>query len=495
MLSLFSARNPYNRFQDRPFLVVDWMTTGVVLSEVSVANGSPTIVRSQFELWPAGLNGPATPAEIGAWLKTLCTSANYPTTAVAISVPRRDLSLKLLELPNVSDDELGPLVALQVELRVQSTGQAVAWDFLPHAAKREDSHRYVMLATMPIQISDAIRRAAEVAGWANLMLTSGDLLASNLAPASDGPWQVQVQANRVKLELLMCYRGLPVSSYATGMPTDNAAKSTVVAAAIAIIESMSGRLLAGSPKAWQSDTGSSAIFVTGSFASQIAAGLAHEMTSVQSTLVDDRSPRVVAVATSLLSENASRIDFLRPRSADGRTASRKRRVVRIVAMSTAALFLVGTGLWMWHRSLQSELAQLDSQRQLLQQYIDRGQDTVNKWSYVSRWQNGTVQAAREIRGFATLLPSRERMIVTRLQLENVVDSENSTLRIDGLAQSAEDVLQMNASILEQASVYDLRPQGIEPAPSGSIFPSQFRIEAVLRADANSRSRVTEKESK
>jgi hypothetical protein len=158
------------------------------------------------------------------------------------------------------------------------------------------------------------------------------------------------------------------------------------------------------------------------------------------------------------------------------------------------------GLWLWQRSLHNELAQLDAQRMQLQQFIDRGKDIVDKWSYVSRWQAETIHAADEIRSFAELLPSRERLIVTRLQLENVVDSEASTLRIDGMAQSAEDVLQMNASILEQASHYDLRPQGIEPAPVGGSFPSQFRIEAVLRDDEhperdNEESGTDEKDSK
>ena len=495
MLSLFAHRDPYRRFQNRPFLVVDWMTTGVVLSEISVANGSPTIVRSQFEHWPAGLNGLATPAEIGAWLKNLCANAKYPTNAVAVSVPRRDQSLKLLELPNVSDDELGPLVGLQVESRVQATGQAVAWDCLPHPAQPEDAHRYVMLATMPMNVSDTIRRAAEVAGWSNLVLTSGDLLTSNLASNSTHPWQLHVLANRVKLELLMCYRGLPVSSYATAMPTDSAVSAEGVTAATAIIQSMSGRLLAGSPRAWQNAYESSAVFLAGSFASQIAVRLASESAHIEPTFADERTPRAMAVAMSLISDTANRIDFLRPRSADGRTATRKQRLVRIAALSTAAVCVAGIGLWIWQQSLQTELAQLDAQRHQLQQFIDRGKNTVDKWSYVSRWQNETVQAATEIRGIASLLPSRERMIVTRLQLENVVDSENSTLRIDGLAQSAEDVLQMNASILDQSAHYDLRPQGIEPSPAGSSFPSQFRIEAILRDDPEQPKPTAEKESK
>jgi hypothetical protein len=135
---------------------------------------------------------------------------------------------------------------------------------------------------------------------------------------------------------------------------------------------------------------------------------------------------------------------------------------------------------MWHSSLQNDLAELNKQRQQLEQFLQRGQAVVDKWSYVSRWQITTLNAAAEIQNFAALLPARDRLILTRLQMENVVDSETNTLRIDGLALNAEDVLQMNASILDQSDHYDLRPQGIEPAPVGSSFASQFRIEATLR---------------
>ena len=79
-----------------------------------------------------------------------------------------------------------------------------------------------------------------------------------------------------------------------------------------------------------------------------------------------------------------------------------------------------------------------------------------------------------------MLPDRNRLIVTRLQLENLVDAEDRVLRVDGLAQGSTDVLGMNAAILEKSDRYDLRPQSIEPAPEGNEFTSQFRIEVLLR---------------
>ncbi len=502
MRHLFAERAVGKRFRSRPFLVVDWLTSGVVLSEAALVDGTVRILRSQFESWPSSHGETGSPEERGYWLNEICKQSQLPTASVAISIARRDLSLKLLELPNIPDDELGPLVALQVESRVQSSGLPVAWDFLPHAAKPTDPYRYVMLATVPSSVTQTICRTATAAGWSNPVLTSGDLLIASIGPLSTGSWQMHVQANRTKLEMVLCYQGRPVASSATAMPQQEVSSPqspTVGSAAAMIVQSMTDRLLAGSPAVWQADTDPIQFFVTGSFAPQLGAELLARRLPATVTIADERMPRALAVATSLvagpasaLSPQADRInlqrsswetdgiDFLRPRSAHGGTSRKRRRWIQI-ACAIAAMFAVGAGgLWIWQRSLQHELARLNDQRQQLQQFIDRGQDVVSKWTYVSRWQNDTLQAAAEIRKFATVLPSRERLIVTRLQLENRVDSEASILRIDGLAQDAEDVLKMNASILKESTHYELRPQGIEPSPVGSAFPSQFRIEAELR---------------
>lgn len=152
-------------------------------------------------------------------------------------------------------------------------------------------------------------------------------------------------------------------------------------------------------------------------------------------------------------------------------------------MTLIASAIVGCGImaiWSEYRSLQQQLAEVDTQRQQMQQYVDRGKDVVGQWEYVSRWQRDTLAVNQEIAALTEVLPSRERLILTRLQLENPVDAENGMLRVDGLCEDVEDVLTMNAAILEKSDHYDLRPQGIEPASADSDFPSRFRIEAELK---------------
>jgi hypothetical protein len=483
--NLFLKSADYPRFQNQPFLVVDWVTTGVVLSEVSLSSGTAQVLRSQFESWPSGAQPASDPQAIGQWLKNVCEQAGLPTAAVAISVARRDLSLKLLELPNVADEELGALVALQVESRTQATGQHMAWDFLPHAASPTETSRYVTLISVSETICQTLRGAATAAGWNHLMLTSGDVLQAG-QNADAAAWQQHVQANRSKLEFCLCRCGIPVASYVTALPSagrDPASDAIWVAEQI---PALSARLLASSPAAWQSAAMSPDIRLSGSLAPAIAAALHTSGVSTLLESTDERAGRALAVAAALCTTpdasaaaSRCRLDLLKPRCFNLQSQNRRLVIRRTVALCAVLLCCVAAFLFNWQQSLQAELTELENQRLQLQQFVERGEDVLQRWSYVSRWQQQSLQAASEISEFARLVPDQERLIVTRLQLENMVDAKSGTLRIDGLAQAADDVLQMNGRILEHPEHYDLRPQGIEPAPQGSTFPSQFRIEAVL----------------
>lgn len=482
--NLFLKSSDYPRFQNQPFLVVDWVTTGVVLSEASFAGGTAQVVRSQYEAWPADLKPDSHPEAVGQWLKQLCTAARLPTNAVAISVARRDLNLKLLELPNVADEELSSLVSLQVESRTQATAQFVTWDFLPHRASSADTSRCVTLISVSQTVCEVIRSTAAAAGWTNLVLTSGDVLLAGQSSSSQ-EWQQHVQANRSKLEFCLCREGLPIASYATALPSAGSRPASDADWVANLIPSLSVRLLASCPAAWQPAEMATDIRLSGSLAPAIAAAL-RRSNVVATVRSDDERSRALAVATSLWNRPDTsdmtahcRLDFLKPRSLNHQAQNRRLALHRVIALCAVLLCCSAAFLFSWHQGLKSRLTQLEQQRLQLKQFVERGEDVLQRWSYVSRWQQQSLQGAAEISEFARLVPDRERLIVTRLQLENMVDAKAGTLRIDRLAESADDVLEMNGRILEHPDRYDLRPQGIEPAPQGSPLPSQFRIEALL----------------
>ncbi len=126
-----------------------------------------------------------TSGETGQWLKSVCRELGLTSDLAAVSVPRRELSFKLIDLPNVPDDELGPLVSLQVELRTQTSGQEVAWDALHHRVDSpEATTRQITLATLPASTRSAMETACRAAGHRGADI--GDLLVGNQRTSDRG---------------------------------------------------------------------------------------------------------------------------------------------------------------------------------------------------------------------------------------------------------------------------------------------------------------------
>jgi hypothetical protein len=71
------------------------------------------------------------------------------------------------------------------------------------------------------------------------------------------------------------------------------------------------------------------------------------------------------------------------------------------------------------------------------------------------------------------------VLLTRVQLENIADTNESVLTMDGLAQSPTEISELNTAVLLQPQRYLLRPYGIEPAPPESSLKVKFRTECLL----------------
>ena len=178
-----------------------------------------------FEAAPDGLPtrlDPFTaPEATGQFLKSICNAGRFPTSAVAVSVPRRDARFTLMVLPNVSANEPGPMLSLKLESRAQANSLPVAWGILPHVVSQSVTNRHVTLISVSTPVIQAIQQAAASAGWSHLVITSGDLLIPCVNSEKSQEWTLYFQANRAKLELLLCHNSLHVADQAMAMPTQS----------------------------------------------------------------------------------------------------------------------------------------------------------------------------------------------------------------------------------------------------------------------------------
>jgi hypothetical protein len=128
-----------------------------------------------------------------------------------------------------------------------------------------------------------------------------------------------------------------------------------------------------------------------------------------------------------------------------------------------------------HQQLQTLLKKSEQ----LQSRLSDHQAVPEQRTRLDAWLASAPNPSNSLRGLFALVPADNRVLLTRVQLENITDTNESVLTMDGLAQSPTEISELNTAVLLQPQRYLLRPYGIEPAPPESSLKVKFRTECLL----------------
>lgn len=456
--------------------VVDWTTSGIIIGLVQGSGANAELKNSAFQPWPAGFDPFADPEQTGFLLKEMLKNFPWAGKPEAISIPRQLVSLRLLQLPNVVAEDLPALITLQMEARQSAQENMQTWDFVTHPASKDATQRHVSVVSVPSAVCQSLRQSIAAAGWKATLLTAADLHIGQPEANSDN-LRITIQANRSKLEVVALHAGLPAASIAT-----SAGPNPETVPAPALVLSLVHRVTESLPEAWRANSSRFPLHLCGSRAQALADLLRAEGQTVTLGPVDERGPRTIALRELLLSPH-QRLNFFRPGSAPASLLKRYSLAIRLSliggALAAALAFVVIDRM----QTLQKTLDAGEKRLQFLNEVAQRGEATLNQWTELEKWDRDTLNAAREFQAVLQIMPSNEQMLVTRLQLENMPASDERVLRLEGLAQTADDIRQLNTAVLAQPERYTLRPHGIEPAPIGSPMPISFRMESRILQNA------------
>jgi hypothetical protein len=112
-----SSRGNQSKLANGSYAAIDWTDPSVSVQELIVRNGEVEIGRQFHDRWPEDVTPAKSPQLAGEWLRQRIAKSGIAASNAVVSVPRRSVSLRLLELPQVDDDELAAVVSLQVESR------------------------------------------------------------------------------------------------------------------------------------------------------------------------------------------------------------------------------------------------------------------------------------------------------------------------------------------------------------------------------------------
>jgi len=127
----------------------------------------------------------------------------------------------------------------------------------------------------------------------------------------------------------------------------------------------------------------------------------------------------------------------------------------------------------------TELARLQTDRDQLSEYAERGKTVVQTVTDVSQWKSETRDCSAELASILSVIESPDDIMLTRIQMEQQAEGMMPVVRLDGLVRSPDVLLKLHRSLMQCEHVQALRPQGVEPSPEDAALPTQFRLELVL----------------
>jgi len=471
-LTRIRARLPFGS-RRRTCSAIDWTSTGVVLARLQFQRGTWQLTASDWEPWPEHFDPFSEPEEAARLLQSWIAVRPWAGPPDVISLPRQFVSLRLLSFPRVAPAELAELISLQLESRQAGADAAQVWDFLPHPESSADTHQHVSLFSAPVRICTSIRRTVEAAGWKLPLLTSADLFLGPAASDRSGS-RLAVQMNRSKLEVSASRDGIPVVSLACGVREDGDSPHPAPVAVAALVE----RIIESLPESWRQDVHAQSVFVAGSHSTFLTEQLKNAGFGTVTGPADERSPRATAMA-ALLSAQAGCCNLLRPRSLTPSLYARRPAAVRSAALLAVFLLIVGGWIFSERSGRQQQLQGLLKRTELLQNRLSDHQAVPEQRARLDAWLASAPNPSASLHRLLNLVPAENRVLLTRVQLENIADSSESVLTLDGLAQSPADISELNSAVLLQPQHFLLRPYGIEPAPADSALKIKFRTECVL----------------
>lgn len=457
------------------YVAIDWTDPSISVQELFVRDGEVSAGQQFHDKWPEDVSPSDSPQQAGEWLRGRMRECGISAVDTVVSVPRRSVSLRLLELPGIDDDELASVVALQIESRPDLRSEGYVFDFLPLPFSSTSAVRHVLLASVPKVVTRQIDETLAAADLTVRASGVGELAIESLAAESDVGLTLNILANYSKVEFVLSVTGIPVASHSTRMPSDNPEEIAQ------LIPSIATRMIAALPEDLSKNE-LRRINLLGPHGHTLEQEV-REVCGCPVALVGtpcDEAVRTLALLTSLSQGDARTVNFKSPRRSADPNRARRQQWARYSA--GVAVLTVLLGYWLYDRQaqLQHQLVRLQASSLKQQELNDRGQKTVDAWRFVSDWQASSVNWADELHTFVEQLPEPGRAYLTRMQLEQPSGDNVPVIRADGLASEPEVAMALNRKLMTLADKYELQPHGIEPATRDAAFRSSFRVEALIQ---------------
>lgn len=480
-------------------LIVTWDKVRVSALQAE-QDHAPRISTAWTAPWPEGIQPLTHPEMAGKWLAEQWRSTGITAKTLHVVLPREDVVLRHLELPQAPDDELADLVRFQASSRSTLPIDQLSLDYIPLPAVPGRAGRDVLAITIPKSAIEAIRLLAthadrELAGVSFSAHALGEwgeqtdrrLLTTRSDNSNESTVVIAIEDDRVGLSVVTGHE-LTFAHSARITPEDDQTFTSVILAEISRTMVAARRLR---PEL-HVDHG----WVIGGD-TELAKSLGERLECpVQPVNPLADHPQVellqslrgqAATAATLLGAIAqvhpitATVNLLKPRQPPPKRNPRKQQLAIYSALALFVIFFFSGGGLLSLQTLDAQIEDLFSQRGRLKENVDLGKKYVDHASIINEWAIRNRNQLEQLVELEELMPGGyERPYL--MNYEFTVGSRDvlGDITATAAAQSRDDVEALQQAITEQ-SQYKLIPHPIElnDRADDSKYPQRYKLDLDL----------------
>ncbi|NOX57027.1 MAG: pilus assembly protein PilM [Planctomycetes bacterium] len=473
-------------------LVVEWGRERIGGVAASVASGRVAVKTCFDWAWPEDQQPATDPEQAGRWLKERLAELRIAAKRVVVLVPREDVVVKRLELPEAPDEELPDLVRFQAAAKSALPLEQVCLDFLPLPRRPELEGRDALMVTVAKKLADS----------AQAVLAAAGLEMTQLGMASTGIAELVVRAAEQaglapeatmfilvrhgdRCELLVTQQQHVIFAHATRLTGGSWRQMllTEISRASVVLQERYGEFQFD--QAWlisdQDDDLLQAMEARLQCEARTLDPLASSSIELPETGVPDERAGLAPLVGQLLAVEEAKvpaIDFLHPRQ---RPVERDLTKPRLIAAG-AGLCILLIGMFVlraWQiKALDRAITVRQDQQEKLTEELKELAPQVEEADAVAAWIDRAVNCLELTKEIAETLKGTERYYLIRLAVDQGIGRVAATVNANGVAKDRRDIETLYMAFMQRKR-YEVQPSEISRNSPDTEYPFRFELTAEL----------------
>jgi Tfp pilus assembly PilM family ATPase/Tfp pilus assembly protein PilN len=471
-------------------LAIDWephricgVCADVGKSSIRITNSFSLEVSEELQL---------SPNELGVWLREQLNALRISTRQTYVSLAREDVTVRHLELPIVSDDELPEMVRFQAAAKSTIPLDQLSLDFLPLPTAADADMREVLVASVH---QDRLRRLRSVTNAAGLELISVGV--SSIASAAlvglsqkgtidaSGDVSLIVARHGGRLEISITSQGYVYLTHSSQSESMAPVLGEISRSMVALQKRLPGARVV---RCWLigSDDEESELSaaIRERFQCDVVRLDPFQAATVKLACTPDQSPHgafagPIGQLVREISEAVATVDFLNPRKA---AEKRDYRKVKAIAAAAAAvvLFSVMYGYRVLRVSqLEEQITAVKSEDKTQKEFISQYKPKKEVAEAIEEWDASNVDWLQQADALAKTMDGTERFYLTKLQFAEGTRKELGTIAASGNARERFDVESLNAQLTTRHEL-EVNAKPIKSSGKDGKYPEQFELDVRLK---------------